>query len=327
MAINTTSSMSSNVYNLFFDKVLLDRLTKTLVLEPLATKSLNIPRGMGTQAKWLRYAERHVSAASSFLLSQGVIPADSSITTNNITASVSEYGNYAVVTDVLDFAAVDFLMENRSILENVMGVLGDEAAELIDVIIRTELEGTLPIQYCNGKGSLATTGVNDVMSVKEGLKAKVTLRKNSVKPHESGAFVCVVHPAGIGDIQNDTNVGSWVDINKYVGMAPMNGELGRAYGVRYLESDNISSTTSGTLSSATVYSNIFLGRGCFGTVALGDGNVSTYVKRSGDNSTNDPLNQIATCGYKLLGYVAKYLGGSGNGTNDRGTLIKGGSGF
>lgn len=322
MAINTSSSMSSNL-EVYYQKRLLDRLTKTLVMEPLGVDSLNVPQGRGAQANWLRYAERHVTSTSSFLLAEGVVPTDSSITTGNITATVSQYGNYAIVTDLLDWTARD------PVKNSVMDVLSDEAAELVDSLIITNLDSNLPDQFANGKGSLAATGASDVMTVKEALKARVTLRKNYVPAHESGMYVCVLHPTSEGDLLNDTNAGSLLDIYKYTKSETlMNGEVGKAFGCRFLMSQNITSTSSGTLGGATVYFNKFLGKGCFGVVRLGSSNVEMKMKSSGDpGNTSDPLDQINTIGYKLKGFVVKYLGGSGNQTSDRGLNIKAGSAY
>ncbi len=321
MAANTTSTMSSNLH-LYYEKRLLDRLTKKLVIEPLGYRSVNIPRGLGKQAKWLRYDERHVTSTSSYLLTEGVTPTDIAITSRNITATVNQYGNVTYISDLLEFTAID------PVLENVSDVMGDEAAELVDTLCRDELDSNLPNQFAGGAANLAATGSGQVMTAKEGLKAMITLKKNSVGPHESGSYVCVVHPASLGDLMNDTNAGSWVDINKYMSNSTVkNGEAGMAYGVKYMVSENISSTTSGTLGGATVYSNLFLGKGCFGTVELGKGGVKMSIKRAGESGIADPLDQINAVSWKIMGFVPKYLGGSSNGTADRGLRIRAGSGF
>lgn len=320
---NTTITMASNLY-FYYSKVLLDRLIKTVVLEPLAERSLTIPKGLGKMAKWLRYAERHVADPADFILSEGTVPTDVAITTGNVTAEVQQYGTFAIITDLLNFTAIDPVIENTS------RVLADEAAELVDTIIRNELDTNLPNQFANNKPDLANTGSGDVLTAKEALKAKVTLQNSSVGPHESGMYVCVAHPSCIGDLQNDTNVGSWVDINKRTENNVekiLNGEAGTAYGVRFLMSDNISSTDVGTLGGATVFSNLFMGQGCFGTVQLSNENVEMFIKREGSAGTSDPLNQLNTVGYKLLGFVSKYLGGAVNLTADRGVRIRAGSSF
>lgn len=321
MSINTSSSMSTNLW-IYYDKKLLQRLTKSLVLEQLGLPSTKIPMGMGDTCKWLRYAERHATTPASFQLVEGVAPTEATITSYNVTAQAIQYGNWAAVSDKLEYTAID------PVIESIGDVLMDEAAELVDTIIRNELDTNLPNQFANGKATLVTTGVDDRMTTKEALKAATTLKKNNVKPMDRG-FVGIISPASMGDVKNDTNIGSWVDLNKYTAndSALYNGEEGKAFGVRFLESSNVSSTTTGTLGSATVYSNLVLGKDCFGTVKLGSKNVEMIIKDAKDGGPAIPLNQYSAVGYKLLGFVAKYLGGASVGTSDLGIRVRCGSGF
>lgn len=319
---NTTTTMSSNVH-VYFPKLLLDRLTRKVVYQSLASKSTVIPKGAGVQVKWLRYGERHVTSATQYQLTEHVVPVDSQITTGNVTATTAQYGNWASISDRLDFSAID------DVNENLVTLLADEAAEQLEVVCISELDTNIgTTQFANGKTSLANTGVNDVMTAKEILKGVITLKKDAVGPHESGSYVFVGHPACLGDIQNDTNVGSWVSINNYTPegrKSILNGETGMAYGCKILSSENVSSTTSGTLGSATVYTNHLFGQGSFGTVKLGKENVELII---GDAKTQGgPLRQYMTVGWKVLGFAAKYLGGSGNQTKERAVKIRAGSGY
>lgn len=323
MANHTTSSLSANLY-LYYVKTLLDTLGRIKVIENLSAKSVTIPKGFGVQAKWLRYDEFNVTTPSTYQLVEGVVPSEATLATRNITATVQQYGTYVAMSDKLVYSAID------PILESAAERLGEHSGQLIEILCRNELEASLPNQFANGKANLAATGSSDVMTAKEILKGVITLQKASVPKHESGSYVAVVSPASKGDLQNDTAVGSWVDINKYVGDGRemiMNGEAGKVYGCKILMSDLISSTTTGTLGSATVYANLLLGKGAFGTVKLGKENVAFYTKDPSSGGTADPIEQISTVGYKVLGFVAKYLGGSSNGTSDRGVQIRAGSAF
>jgi len=323
MANLTTSTLSANLY-LYYLKTLLDTLGRIKVIENLSAKSVTIPKGYGVQAKWLRYAEFNVTTPSTYQLTEGVVPSEASLTTVNVTATVQQYGTYVAMSDKLIYSAID------PVIESAAERLGEHSGQLIELLCRNELDSTLPNQFANSKASLAVTGATDVMTSKEILKAVITLQKASVPKHESGSYVAVVSPASKGDLMNDTAVGSWVDVNKYTdggNTKILNGEAGMVFGTKILMSDLISSTTSGTLGGATVYSNLFLGKGAFGTVQLGKENVQMFTKDPSSGGTADPIEQISTVGYKVLGFVAKYLGGSGNSTSDRGVRIRAGSAF
>ncbi len=322
MAVNhTTGTLSANLH-VYYVKKLLDTLGRDKVIEPLAQQSITIPKGNGQQAKWLRYDEFNVSDPTLFLLTESVIPSESSITTRNLTATALQYGTYVGVFDKLVYTAIDPVME--SMTER----LGEHGGQLIELLVRNECDSNGANQFANGKANLAATGAGDVLTAKELLKAMITFKKASVPAHESGNYVAVIHPACAGDLMNDTNVGSWSDLNKYVPAGRdqlLNAKEGMCYGVKVKTSDLISSTTTGTLGSALVYSNLVFGKAAFGTVKLGRENVEFHTYSEG--STANPLQQFSTVGYKALGFVAKAFGGSSNGTSDRIIRIRAASNF
>lgn len=319
MAINTTSTLSANLPSEYYRKVLLKVFDETLQLYPLGEKT-PLPKNSGKVVKWLIYSK--LSAATT-ALTEGVPPSDTSLTTTNVTATIAQYGGFTKITDLLEAVAID------PVAKTAMERMGKQAALTIDTLVRNELDSTLPNQFANGKANLAATGSSDVLIAKEFLKAAITLKKNSITPFEGNDFVAVVHSANLGDLMNDTNIGSWVDLNKYIepsSKRPFNGEAGKVYMTRILESQNISSTTTGTLGSATVYSCPVLGEEPFGVVSLDSKTVQTFVKPAGSAGSLDPLDQVGTVGWKALGFVAKYLGAVG-GAPDRGVRIRAGSGF
>ncbi len=322
MAVNqTTSTLSANLH-VYYVKKLLDTLGRDKVIEPLAEQSLTIPKGMGQQAKWLRYDEFNVSDPSLFLLTESTVPSEASTTTRNITATALQYGTFFGVSDKLKYTAIDPVMD--SLTER----LGEHAKQLTELLCRNELDANGANLFANDKGSLAATGVGDVLTAKELLKAMITFKKNSVPVHKTGSYVAVLHPVCAGDMMNDTNVGSWSDLNKYTPGGRdqiLNGTEGMCYGVKVKTSDLISSTTTGTLGGATVYSNLVFGKAAFGTVSLSKDNVEFHTYTEG--STANPLQQFSTVGYKALGYAVKYFGSSSNGTADRVIRVRAASNF
>ena len=319
MATNTTSTMSANLPSEYYRKVLLAVMDETLQFYPLGLKC-PLPKNSGKVAKWLIYSK--LSAATTALV-EGVPPSDTALTTGNATATVAQYGSYTKISDLLEATAID------PVVKSAMERMGKQGALTIDTLCRNELTTNLPNQFANGKASLAATGANDVMTAKEFLKAAITMKKNSVGPHTGQDYIAVVHSANLGDIMNDTNIGSWVDLNKYIEPGAKRafvGEAGKVYSVRILESQNVSSTTSGTLSSATVYACPVLGEEAFGVVSLDSKNISTFVKPAGSGGSLDPLDQVGTVGWKALGFVPKYLGAV-NSAPDRGVQIRAGSAY
>lgn len=319
MATMTTGTNAQMLWS-YYNRNLLETLYKKLQMYPLGEKT-TLPETYGTEVKWLRYQRLNAATTP---LTQGVPPSETSINTFNVTATINQYGAFIRYSDLLKATAIDRVTGANE-------VLAQQGAETIDTVIINELDGsTIPNQFANNKPNLANTGSTDVLTAKELLKAVITLKKNSVGTHTGNDYVSVIASACSGDVQNDTNIGSWVDLNKYIDpskMRPFNGEMGKVYGCRILESQNISSTNVGTLGGATVYANYVFGSQCFGVVLLDGKSVEQFVKETGSAGSLDPINQVGTIGWKAKGFAAKYLGGSAVGTSDLGVRIRAGTQF
>jgi hypothetical protein len=71
-----------------------------------------------------------------------------------------------------------------------------------------------------------------------------------------------------------------------------------------------------------VWNSYVIGERAFGVVELSDKSFQIIVKDASSGGVANPLNQFSTIGWKIMGFVPKYLGGSSNGTADRVTLIR-----
>jgi hypothetical protein len=71
-----------------------------------------------------------------------------------------------------------------------------------------------------------------------------------------------------------------------------------------------------------VWNSYVIGERAFGVVELSDKSFQIIVKDSSSGGVANPLNQFSTIGWKIQGFVPKYLGGSSNGTADRVTLVR-----
>lgn len=107
-------------------------------------------------------------------------------------------------------------------------------------------------------------------------------------------------------MQGDTTTGGWIEANKYTegrdGL--LTGEVGKLYGVRFLQSSNAYTrgssydTTSAVVASTTIYVTSIFGKDAFGVSELQA--LKTYVKPFGSGGTGDPTDKIATAGWKCL---------------------------
>lgn len=107
-----------------------------------------------------------------------------------------------------------------------------------------------------------------------------------------GMYVAMVHPSVVYDLMGDTAIGGWIEASKYADPSRLlTGEIGRMYGVRFVE------TTVGTVNEGATdtYNTVLFGPDYF---AFGDlQSVQSYMVRPGGDHS-DPLAQKGLVGYK-----------------------------
>lgn len=303
----TTSSLSGNLHSYYF-KTLLETAQKNLKFWGLGKKKIH-PRGNGTDSFMLKFG--HV-AASTNQLTEGVTPSQATIKTNKYTITTAQYGQYVALSDWLILTAID------PVLEDVSNELGYTAALSTDQIIRDNLiaNATTNIQYV-GSGNSADNDIaaTEIFTAQDALKAVRIFRGNDAPAMDDGLYTWIIHPFIGVDIMSDTSAGGFIELNKYVsGLAdkPLNGEIGKVYGARVVESSNISAAANS--GSVNVYRTFMLAKDAYAVTSFDKDHVDLIVKQAGSAGTADPLNQVATAGYKLQ-FGTKYVGGSFTGHN------------
>jgi N4-gp56 family major capsid protein len=118
------------------------------------------------------------------------------------------------------------------------------------------------------------------------------MKTANIPTFPDGYYVAMIHPAVAYDLQSDTNLGGWIEASKYADPSRLlTGEIGRMYGVRFVE------TTVGTVNvgATDTYNTVVFGPDYF---AFGDlQSIETYMVRPGGDHA-DPAAQSAIVGYK-----------------------------
>lgn len=313
MSMRTSGTNSANLH-VYYSKTWLDVLHPRLVLYQFAEKT-KLPKGTGKQVKWLRYSR---ISSNTNELSEGVIPQSSSVTSQNVTATIKQYGDYTKVSDLLEQTAID------PVVKNIMELFGEAAAETIEDLIVAELDASGATQRVNDRASNGAIVASDVLIMKELIEAKLTLKVDKVPAHKIGSYAAVLNPSCEYDLMVETNLGSWLDISQHGLSAKeqlLQGELGKAFGLRFFSSDKMTSSADGS-GGISVYNNYVMGQRPFGCVELDGKNFEMIMKDRKSGGVSNPLEQFSTVGYKIPGFVAKYLGGASNGTADRLLKVK-----
>jgi N4-gp56 family major capsid protein len=290
MALNTNTTGTvgfPNAVAVYYDKMLLDRLEKTLQFDQFADKK-KLPKNSGNEIKFTRYTN---FAANTTPLDEGVTPDGLTLQSTQISAIPVQYGDYVTLSDWLIAEAID------PVIEGALEVLAYRASLSLDTIIRNTLHNAVTDQFAGG--ALNEGATTAVMTAAEARKAVYALKKNAVRPLGMD-YASIIHPAQSFDLQSDSTAGSWLDLNKYTTTGPLyKGEIGKLYGARFVESQNVE-VASGK------YRAFMFGKGAYGLVELAGNNLKTIVKQLGSAGSDDPLDQRSTVGYKFS-HVTKVL--------------------
>lgn len=291
----------TGVIQTYYDRRLLNYAKKHLVYANYGQKR-RIPRGNGKKVNFRRW-DTFTPDQYLHVLTEGVVPDGLTPTQTQIEATVSQYGAYVATSDLLDMVAIDPYVRDATRL------LGDLMGDVVDMVSRNALMVGSNVQYAGGKTARNALTSSDVLTVTEIRKAVRTLKKNHTPKFNNGRrahYVCICSPDATYDLQSDS---LWQDVSKYSNAEQIyEGEIGRLFGVVFVEGSNAPTLTGAGASSADVQQTIIFGDEAYGTVEIdGSGAIQTIIKPLGSAGSADPLNQISTVGAKVPAYTCVIL--------------------
>jgi len=297
-----TAATATYLNKTFYDRKLLEIAKTKFVFNQFAQKR-PIPRNNGKSVEFRRF-NLFTPNLTTNKLTEGVTPNSQSISQSKVDATVEQYGAYVEVSDLLDMTAYDPLTAN------MVELLGEQMGTLIDWIDRDALVAGASDQFANGRASIATITATDKLTIDEIRKAVRTLKKNKARMFGGGRkphFVCICSPDATYDLQGDQ---LWQDVSKYSNAeAIYSGEIGRMFGVVFVESTEAKITPVGTDGATVpVHHSIVLGADAYGDVDVdGSGAIQSIIKPAGSGGTTDPLDQRSTIAAKIMGYTSVVL--------------------
>ena len=291
--LNATTSNSGGTNDLsaemktFYSDYLLDIATPLLVHDQFGQKH-PIPKNGGKTIEFRKYSPL---AKALTPLTEGVAPDGQALNVSTVTATIAQYGGWIKMTDLLLLTAIDNNMVQATEL------IGDQAGRTLDTITREVLNAGTNVQYGDGSDKTQRSQLtqDDKLTVAAVFRAVRTLKKGLAKPID-GSYVAIIHPDVAYDIMTSDQ---WLDVHKYSNAVDIyNGEIGKIGGCRFVETTEAKIFTGAGAGSIDVYSTLFLGANAYGVTEVTGGGLEHIVKQLGSAGTADPLNQVASVGWK-----------------------------
>lgn len=291
----TTDSGLSAENKTFYDRALIEEAGPELVHDQFGQKR-PIPKNGGKTIEFRQYADLPKALTP---LTEGVTPQGKKLTVTATEATVSQYGDYVCLSDVLDLTAID-----NNVLEATKAV-GKQAGLTLDTVTRNVLQAGSNVWYApKADGTAVTSRANltlDCVLTVDLVRDVVAYFKSINAPRIGSDYVCILHPYVARDLMDDPK---WENPKDYCDpQDKYSGELGRVSGCRFVEASE-SKIYEGTADSCptglAVFGCLFLAANAYGITEIAGGGLTTIIKQLGSAGTADPLNQRSTVGWKAI---------------------------
>ena len=279
----------------YYDMTLIDEAQAQLVHDQFGQKR-PIPANGG---KTIEFRKFHSYEKALTPLQEGVTPAGKAIKVTAITSTVDQYGDYTMLSDVLDLTSID-----NVVLETTKNH-GRQAGMTLDTVTRNVLQSGTNVTYCPSIAaptteitSRSTLKADSQLTVDVIMQVVAKLRAVNA-PTINGKYVAIIHPYVAYDLMRDPE---WIDAHKYSAVSNLfEGEIGEIAGVRFVQTSEARIYTGeGCPSDLAVFGTLFLADGAYGVTEITGGGLQTIVKQKGSAGTADPLDQRSTVGWKAI---------------------------
>ncbi len=298
--LTTATGTLSAELRTYYDRNLLSRLLPRLVYA-LFGQPRPMPRNEGQSVQFRRFSSLAVATTP---LTEGVTPTGNTLTVTTVSATPAQYGDFIEISDILDFTAPDPILTETGTL------LGEQAANTIDQLVRNVVMAGTTVQYAGASSaSRVTVGSADLINATEVQKAVRTLHNNNAhkitnilnastgvgtKPIAAG-YIGICGPYATYTLKQDAK---FIPVHEYGSNAggTLPFEVGALDEVRFVETSNPTIYAAGGEGGIDVHATLILAADAFGVIT--PWGVQNIIKGFGQGQ--DPLDQRATSGWKMF---------------------------
>lgn len=291
---STTTSLSETM-SVYYDKRFLERAEEMMTYD-VGAQTKRLPANEGKQVNWNRMTPLSKATSS---LTEDSNPSFTDMTSTQVSASVSPYGAATKVSELYSLTSIDTGLEEH------VDVHGQNAGETIDELIKTELDGNGTEQLAGGKSAASDVQASDTLDGSEVRTAARQLKLNKARKFPNDNFRGIVPVSATHDLRGASE---WLDAHRYTDASAIRSDqIGRLHGVEFFETNNEKINTDGGSGTVDLYTTFIVGANSYGTVDMeGQPQQSIYVKQPDSSSTDNPLDQFMTVGWKSY-FASKVL--------------------
>lgn len=311
MTITTSTSPGiSQRTNVYAAREMLRHAGPVNVLEKTGPLTKPMPKNKATTIKFRRPVPFEAATTP---LQEGVTPTSTAFRYEDVSATLAQYGQVGVITDVIEDTHED------PVLNDLVVQLGENIGRTKEALNYAVLRGGTNVFYANGS---QRTDVNTPISLAKqravirGLKAQKAMKITNVldgspdyatRPVEA-AYIAVGHTDLEADIRN---MPGFLPVAEYGRRQTVSEyEIGSVEDVRYILSPDLepfanggaatSTMVSTSGSNADVYPIMYFGKEAWGMVPLRGANATEpTIIPVGQKTKDDPLGQRGYAGWKI----------------------------
>ena len=229
--LNSPGNDLSPEMKTYYDKNLLYAAQAQLVHHQFGQKR-PIPKNGGKTIEFRKFTPLKKALTP---LTEGVTPDGNQLDVTALTATVSQYGDYIVMSDVLELTAID------NVIVEATRLLGDQAGLTMDTVVRDVLVAGTNVMYAPTWSGTTETEVTSRIALDNTAVLTVDLVEQVVAklrshntPKIDGYYICIIHPFAAYDLMRDPD---WRKPHEYKDTNNLYaGEIGQIAGVRFVES-------------------------------------------------------------------------------------------
>ncbi len=275
-----TGQTNPELFPLYYEKKVLEYMKENLVALRFAQR-FRLPRNSGRTAVWTRF--QPIPKATNPITDQPTPSTGASMTTQQVQATIEEYGNYIDLDEFTDITSFTPLMDRATDL------LSYNAQQSLDAVAMNEITSGTNVIYAGGVTQRLDLAGKPITKT-EIRKAVNLLQRNNIPPFPDGYYVCLIHPDKTLDLFTDQEL---IQLSFTKKEAIEKGFIGEFAGVKFIVSTTLPIVPNGnTTTPDDVYLTAVLGQNAYGVVDL---DRTTFRM---EYTNLDKLGRVKTIGWK-----------------------------